>query len=151
MKTLNFKIDINAPREKVWEILWGETTYPQWTSAFSEGSRAETDWKKGSKVLFLDGSNRGMVSKIYENVPNEYMSFQHLGMYMDGVEDFESEEVKKWAPSYENYTLNDLDGKTELVIDMEMPDGQQEMIDMFTEIWPKALNNLKQIVERGSR
>jgi uncharacterized protein YndB with AHSA1/START domain len=33
-----FKITINAPRKKVWETLWGETTYPKWTAPFCEGS-----------------------------------------------------------------------------------------------------------------
>ncbi len=52
MEKKQFKIKIAAPREKVWKILWGDNTYPAWTSAFAEGSRAETDWEEGSKVLF---------------------------------------------------------------------------------------------------
>ena len=54
MKNMNFDISINAPREKVWEVLWDDASYRKWTSAFSEGSYAVTDnWKKGSKILFL--------------------------------------------------------------------------------------------------
>ena len=53
MEKKQFKIEIAAPREKVWKILWGDKTYPAWTSVFAEGSRAETDWEEGSKVLFL--------------------------------------------------------------------------------------------------
>ena len=66
MTKQEFKVSINAPREKVWEVLWNDATYPAWTSAFSEGSHAVTDWKKGSKILFLDGKGSGMVSTIAE-------------------------------------------------------------------------------------
>ena len=55
MKKLNFTTKIDAPKEKVWNTLWNDATYRAWTSAFAEGSFAETDnWKEGSKVLFLD-------------------------------------------------------------------------------------------------
>ena len=81
MERKEFTIDINAPREKVWDVLWQDDSYRKWTSVFSEGSHAETDWKKGSKVLFLDGKGSGMIAKIAENIPNEYMSIQHLGIF----------------------------------------------------------------------
>ncbi len=147
---MDFKIEINAPREKVWDVLFGEKTYPLWTVAFSEGSRVETDWQKGSKALFLDSSNRGMVSRIFENVPNEFMSIEHLGMVTaDGVEDYDSDEVKSWAGAKENYTLTDLDGKTNLHIYMEMDESEQnkQMIDMFSDMWPKALAKVKELAE----
>ena len=86
MERHQFKTTINAPREKVWRTLWNDETYRQWTSAFAKGSRVETDWKTGSKVLFLDGKNRGMVSMIAENTPNEVMSFRHLGILKNGIE-----------------------------------------------------------------
>ncbi|MDX2302103.1 MAG: SRPBCC domain-containing protein [Microscillaceae bacterium] len=142
---MNFKILIDAPREKVWNILWEDATYRQWTSAFSEGSYAVTDWKEGSKVLFLGGEDgSGMVSMIAANRLHEYMSIKHLGVVKEGVEDTESEEVKKWGGIYENYTLIDLNGKTELIIDM---DGIEEYLDFFQEAWPKALAKVKELAE----
>ncbi|RZK37216.1 MAG: SRPBCC domain-containing protein [Pedobacter sp.] len=146
---MEFNIEINASREKVWDVLFGEKTYPLWTTAFSEGSKVETDWQKGSKALFIDQSNRGMVSRIAENVPNEFMSIEHLGMYDNGVEDFESAEVKRWAGAKENYTLTDLDGKTHLNIFMEMDESEEnkQMIEMFAGMWPKALAKVKELAE----
>lgn len=146
---MDFKIEINAPREKVWDVLFGEKTYPIWTKAFSEDSRVETDWKKGSKALFTDGSGKGMVSRIADNVPNEFMSIEHLGMYDNGIEDYESEHVKMWAGAKENYTLTDSNGKTDLVIYMEMHESEENkpMIDMFADMWPKALANVKELAE----
>jgi hypothetical protein len=144
MEKQEFKIAIDAPREKVWNVLWEDATYREWTSPFSSGSHAETDWKKGSKVLFLDGRGMGMVSTIAENIPHEYMSFEHLGVVKDGVEDTESDEVKKWAGAHENYTLKNVSGKTELVVDMDIND---EYKDMFSEIFPKALQKVKELSE----
>ena len=105
MEKLHYDIAINATPEKVWKVLWTDQTYREWTSAFSEGSHAKTDWKEGSKVLFLDGTGQGMVSKIAANRPNEFMSFEHLGEIRDGNEDTTSEKVKEWAGAHENYTL----------------------------------------------
>ncbi|MEI9912589.1 MAG: hypothetical protein WDO71_24880 [Bacteroidota bacterium] len=54
MQRINFSISINAPKEKVWQVLWNDSSYRQWTSAFSEGSYVVTDnWKEGTKILFL--------------------------------------------------------------------------------------------------
>src|SRR5690606_10249882 len=113
--------------------------------AFSETSHAVTDWKQGSKVLFLDGNGQGMVSRIAELRPNEYMSFEHLGEISNGVEDTTSERVKGWAGARENYTLKKVDGKTELHVDMDIND---EFKEMFETMWPKALTNLKEISEK---
>ena len=147
MERNEYKITINAPREKVWETLWGDVTYRAWTAPFAEGSNAKTDWKKGSKVLFLDSKNEGMVSTIAENIPNEHMSIRHLGVVKNGVEDYDSEESRKWANGFENYTLQSVDGGTQLVVEMGADSIPQEYKDYFAQTWPKALNKLKELAE----
>jgi len=144
MEKLKFKTVINAAPEKIWNVLWNDDTYRKWTSAFAEGSYAQTDWKEGSKALFLDGSGRGMVSRIEKSKPYEYMSIEHLGEISDGVEDTSSERVKDWAGAHENYTLKKIDGKTELSVDMDIND---EFKEMFAKIWPVALENVKRLSE----
>ena len=145
MDKQHFSITIDATPEKIWELLWDKDTYPIWTRPFSENSTAVTDWKKGSKVLFLDGNERGMVSVVAENIPNQFMSIEHLGLYKDGVEDLESEEVKEWKGAQENYTLKPLDGQTELRIEMDINEKYKEM---FAGIWPKALQEVKKLAEK---
>jgi len=140
MKRQQFKITINAARERVWDVLLGTDTYPKWTAPFAEGSSVKTDWKKGSKTLFLDGQGSGMVSEIAENIPNEFLSIRHLGEYKDGVEDLESE----WAGYLENYTLNTVDGKTELRVDIDLNEDYKEYM---LKTWPQALDKVKEMAE----
>lgn len=150
MQKIHFSILINAPREKVWDTMLSEATYRQWTTAFNPGSYFKGSWEEGSKILFLgpnpDGIGEGgMVSRIKENRPHEFVSIEHLGMVNNGVEDTTSEEAKKWAPSYENYTFVDKDGGTEVLVDINILD---EYKTMFDEMWPKALQLLKELVEK---
>lgn len=147
MEKLNFSIVINAPKEKVWHIMLDDETYRAWTEAFASGSYYKGDWNKGSKILFLapgEKGEMGMVSRIKENRPYEYISIEHLGFVQDGKEDTSSEEVKKWAGALENYTFREKDGATELLVDM---DSNDEYKEMFQDMWPKALQKLKELAE----
>ena len=144
---MEFNINIEASKEKVWMTLWNDQTYREWTSAFAEGSQAETDWKKGSRVLFTDGKGSGMVSTIVENKPNEFMSIKHLGTIKNGVEDLDSEENKQWAGALENYTLLESGGKTVLHVELSGLDIPKEFEDYFLQTWPKALDKLKALSE----
>jgi hypothetical protein len=144
MEKQEFKILINASKEKVWNVLWSDKTYPAWTSVFCEGSKAETDWKKGSEVLFLNDKNDGMFSTIEESIPNEYMSFKHLGEVKAGVKDLNSGKGSEWLNSLENYTLKPVDGKTELLVDINKV---KEFEDYFDKTFPKALEKVKELAE----
>lgn len=149
MQKINFSIFINAPRNKVWDIMLGETSYQQWASSFNPGSFFKGSWDEGSKILFLgpdpDGSGEGgMVSRIKENKLHEFVSIEYLGLISNGIEDTTSEEAKRWAMSYENYSFMDKDGGTEVLVEMSVLD---EYKDMFEEMWPKALQALKVLVE----
>jgi hypothetical protein len=149
MEKLNFSIVINATKEKVWDTMLEDKTYREWTEAFSPGSHYVGSWNKGSKILFLgpneQGVMGGMVSRIKENRKHEHISIEHLGMVQDGKEDTTSDEVKQWAGSLENYTFKDFNGKTELLVDMDINDDYKEM---FEDMWPKALNKLKELAEK---
>lgn len=149
MQKIHKTIQIDAPREKVWEVMFDKDQYAKWTEAFHAGSRFEGDWSEGSKMLFIgpdeeSGKEMGMVSRIAENRAPEFMSIEHLGIYADGVEDTTSDEARKWSPAFENYTLNEKDGGTELVIDQDM---QDEYFDAFSQMWDGALKNIKDLIE----
>lgn len=144
MQKLHFTIELSAPKEKVWEALWEDSNYRIWSNTFCEGSYAETDnWKEGSKVLFLSPGGNGMVSEVAKNIPNELMLFKHLGEVKNGIEDTSSENVKAWAGAIENYALSEEDGKTILTVSL---DSTEEFKDYFLATWPKALDNIKELV-----
>ena len=150
MEKLRKTIFINAPRQRVWDVMLSDDTYRQWTSAFTPGSYYKGDWSQGSKILFLgpnpDGSGEGgMVSRIRENRPHEFVSVEHLGIVKDGVEDTESAEAKKWAPAYENYTFAESNGGTELTIEMDIDDKEKQN---FETMWTDALSRLKNLAEK---
>ena len=149
MQKLKFSIEINSPKEKVWNTMLEDKTYRIWTEVFSKGSHFIGDWSKGSKILFLgpneNGEMGGMVSRIKENKLYEYISIEHLGVVENGKEDTSSNAVKQWAGSLENYTFKNKDGKTELLVDMDINDEYKEM---FEGMWPKALQKLKEISEK---
>jgi hypothetical protein len=85
-----------------------------------------------------------MVSRIAKNRPYEFISIEHLGILKNGVEDTTSEAAKKWASAYENYTFKEKDGGTELLVDIN---SDEEFVGMFNDLWPKALQRLKEIAE----
>ncbi len=149
MQKIHFSIFVIAPKEKVWDTMLDDASYREWTTAFNPGSYYKGDWSQGSKILFLgpnpDGSGEGgMVSRIQENRQYEFISIEHLGIIQNGVEDTTSEEVKKWTPAFENYTFTEKDGGTEVSVDMDVAD---EYKGMFEDMWPKALQILKELVE----
>jgi hypothetical protein len=148
MSKLNFSIVIDAPISKVWDTMLEDKTYRIWTEEFASGSHYIGNWNQNSKILFLgpsnDGKLAGMVSRIKENKFHKYISIEHLGEVYDGVEDTTSDRVKVWAGALENYTFNNKDGKTELVVDLDI---NEEFVEMFEGIWPKALQKLKSLCE----
>jgi hypothetical protein len=150
MEKIKFTTTIDAPPQVVWNTMLNDATYREWTSAFSpRGSWYEGNWAQGSTIRFLgageDGKPGGMVSRVKENRPYEYVSVEHLGMIHDGQEDTTSDEVKKWAGALENYTFIDKNGRTELRVDMDVDEGHRQM---FEEMWPRALERLKTLAEQ---
>ena len=149
MHKLHFSIDINAPKEKVWDAMLGDSTYRIWTEAFSPGGYFIGSWDKGSDIKFLGPNDRGtvdgMVSRIKENRPYEFVSIEHLGVIIDGKEDTSSEATKNWKGALENYTFEENDGKTEVVVDIDVADEHKEE---FEKMWPKALERLKELAEK---
>lgn len=152
MEKLNFETEINACPEIVWDAVVNDKKYRQWTDVFSEGSFFEGGWKKGDAIRFLiineSGQREGMVSEIAESRYPEYISIRHLGYFVNDVDDTSSDSVTKWAPAFENYTLERLENnKTRFVVEA---DTEEHYVQMFMELWPKALARLKEVSENQS-
>lgn len=148
---MHFAITIDAPKQKVWDTMLQDATFREWTDPFNPDGSSwyEGDWKEGSKILFLgagkNGRVEGMVSRIKEARPHDFVSIEHLGVVQDGREDTTSEKAKQFAPAFENYTFVDKGGMTEVQVDMDIAEQHRQM---FETSWPKALQKLKQLAEK---
>lgn len=153
MEKLQFSTRINAPVQTVWSTMLDDATYREWTTEFQEGSYYEGDWNQGSEIRFLgpddNGSTGGMLATVEESRPHEFVSLRYLGQIVDGADDTTSDEARSIAGSHENYTLRQADGVTELDVEIELNAGSDdEFVQMFNDMWPKALDKLKAICER---
>lgn len=141
---IQFSEFIAAPATRVYTVMTDPDSYRQWTAVFCEGSYYEGSWDRGARIRFLSPGGEGMVAEVADNRPNAFISLRHLGTIANGVEDTTSEAVARWAPAYENYTFEAVDGGTRLVIDQDVtPDFEAYM----RETWPKALHRLKELCE----
>ena len=145
MEKIKFQIEIEASQKKVWNVLWNEATYPEWTSVFGTGGKAISNWEQGGKAVFFGADNFGMVSIIDTKIPNEFISFRYIGIIVNGVEDLSSEAAKKWFGVLENYTLNYSNHKTTLTMEMDI---LEEYKEDFLTLWPKAMEKIREIGEK---
>jgi uncharacterized protein YndB with AHSA1/START domain len=147
-KKLQFETVIDAPQEKVYNTMIAPATYNEWTREFNASSHFEGSWEKGSRILFIgeeNGKKGGMVSRIKDNIPNKFISIEHLGILDGDKEVMDGEEVRKWSGALENYTFVKAGNKTKVVVEM---DSNEEMKSYFEKTWPKALKKLKEICEK---
>lgn len=130
----------------VWDVMLSPETYQQWTETFMPGSRYEGSWDEGSDIRFLaadpeSGIEGGMYARIAENREHEFVSIAHLGeVHGDKTTPYPAD-----SPGFENYTFEDISDGTRLAIDITgLPDEYRDMMD---EMWPKALDRLKELAE----
>ncbi|WP_324325242.1 SRPBCC family protein [Flavobacterium sp.] len=148
MNKLNFSIDINAPKDKVWYALWDDENYQNWTSPFCEGTYTISDWDEGSKIYFMAPNGGGMNSRIDIKKPFDTISFKHYGEIKDFKEMPETEITKAWAGSEERYDLSEADGFTTVSVSIDIVESH---IEYFKDAFPKALQKLKEIAEAETK
>ncbi|MFY8077618.1 MAG: SRPBCC family protein [Flavobacteriales bacterium] len=151
MKKLQFTVQINAPATKVYDNMLGisnKSSYEQWTAKFNPTSTFEGSWEKGSKMLFIGtddkGKKAGMVSEIFDVIPNQFVSIRHYGLVQNNIEITTGPQVEKWANGFENYTFEEIDGATSVTVDL---DTAEEFTDYMSEAFPNALKELKEFCE----
>ncbi len=153
MEKLQFTIDIQAPAQQVYEAMLGlndKSTYEKWASVFNPTSTYEGSWNKGDKIYFIGtdekGEKSGMISQVEENNPAVFVSVRHYGFVQGDTEVTTGELVEKWAGGHENYTFIENKGSTKVTVDIDVID---EYLDFFKNIYPKALDALKNVVLNG--
>ncbi|HAO27250.1 MAG TPA: ATPase [Chryseobacterium indologenes] len=139
MEQLSYEIEINAEPEKVWSVLWGEITYRQWTTAFTEGSFYEGTLEENIIIKFLDPKQNGLYSRVEKVIPNEEIQFRHLGEIYEGIE-----VAQDWGEATESYFLEENEEGTLLKTIIQSP---AEYKDFFEEKFPKAMLLVKHLSE----
>ena len=161
MKKLQFKVSIHAPANRIYDFMLGinsKSTYEQWTSLFNPTSTYEGSWDTGNKILFVgvdeNGEKGGIVSRIAENIPNQFVSIQHYGLLKADQEITEGPDVEKWAKGFENYTFeennahsDDQSGRETTILTVDL-DTAEDFLDYMNQNYPKALEKLKEICEK---
>ena len=109
----------------------------------------KVNWNKGSKILYLRsdefGEKGGMVSEIAERILNKFISIRHYGLIKNGVKTTEAPEVEKWANGLENYTFEENNGVTLVIVNL---DTTPDFIGYMSQTYPKALEKLKENCEK---
>ena len=144
MENKTYEITINLPKQQVWDIMFGDNTYPQWIKGFSENSDMVGEWKEGTDVDFIDvdqGGTRGKIELL--NAPNE-ISIKHIAV-LDKDRNVVEDGMENWIGTVEAYLLEEIDGKTHLTINMHYHPDFEQMLD---DGWNKSLKLLKELCEK---
>ena len=147
-RTITKSIDIDAPPERVWDVLLDDATYRQWTAEFMAGSYAETDWQDGSTVRFLDPSGSGLLAHIAASRHPELVDIEYDGLVADGKDDTESDHAREYRGSRETYRLTRTPSGTHLDIAADMA---EQYYDDMVAAWDRALAKAKALAEAPRR
>ena len=147
--TINKSIQINATRDKIWQSLIEKSNFEDWCSVFYPGTTFEGDWSVGSNMRFLgpdvdSDTQSGMITRIAEHIPNEYLLGEHIGVVEAGKDRFEGEDFDRWAGGTESYRITGDSQPYTLSVEAS---STPEMAEFFEGAWDTALSRLKQIAE----
>lgn len=132
-------IEIDASKSKVWAILTDNTKVKEWANAFSEGTYIETDWQKGSQVLWKHASGDvGAKGTIITNDKDEKLQIQYY-------DDADAGTDATLGMYHEVYALTELGGKTILTINAGPL--QQMYYSGHEPLWVNAIAGIKHAAE----
>ncbi len=90
------------------------------------------------------GEKGGIVSRIAENIPHQFVSIQHYGLLKGDQEITTGPDVEKWANGLENYTFEESNGNTSVKVELDASDDFESYMN---KMYPKALEKLKEMCE----
>jgi uncharacterized protein YndB with AHSA1/START domain len=144
MKEMQFSIEINAGRERVWDTLWQDKTFREWADIIDPGTYMVGDLKEGNEVQFISANGYGVTSLVEKLTPGEFLLLRH---HADTQEEGKREREKEWTGGKESYLLSEKDGATTLTVAFDVP---PELEEYFKINYPKALKRIKILAERNN-
>jgi hypothetical protein len=145
MKAMQFRTEIHATKEKVWDTLWQDETFREWAALIDPGTYMLGDLKEGNEVQYISAENGyGVTSLVEKLTPGEFLLLRHSA---DTQDMGEREREKEWTGGAESYTLSEKDGNTTLTVAFDVP---PDLGEYFKTHYPKALERVKLLAEQTS-
>lgn len=142
MEEMQFTIEINASKEKVWDTLWQDDTFREWASIIDPETYMVGELIQGNEVQFISGSSGyGVTSLVEQVIENEFLLFRHSA---DTQDEGKQDREKEWTGGEESYALSEIDGITTLNVKFGVP---PELEDYFKINYPIALERVKLLAE----
>ena len=145
MNELQFKVEISASKERVWDTLWQDETFRQWAGIIDPGTHMVGDLKEGNEVQFISGNGYGVTSLVEKLSTCEFLLLRHSA---DTQDKGKREREKEWTGGQETYSLAENDGTTTLTATFDVPEVLE---GYFKSAYPKAFERVKVLAERMKR
>lgn len=143
MKEIQFSIEINASKNRVWKTLWEDTTFRDWANIIDEGTYMKGVMKEGNEIQYISSVNGyGVTSLIEKLKPNEFVLLRHSA---DTKESGHQKREKEWTGGKESYSLTEKNGVTTLIVNIDIPIKQEITFNIR---FPKALDRIKTLAEK---
>ncbi len=142
MKEMQFRVDIHATKERVWDTLWQHETLREWAGIIDPGTHMVGGLKEGNEVQFISGNGYGVTSLVEKLATNEFLLLRHRA---DTQGSGNQERKKEWTGGKESYRLAEKDGSTTLTVTFDVPENMEEY---FKVNYPEALERVKVLAER---
>lgn len=142
MKEMCFTIKINAPKEKVWQVLWEGKTLRNWAGLVDPGTYMTGQLVEGSTVQFNSAEGYGVTSLVAKVIPDEFVLFKHRA---DTQDDGENGRDDQWSGGQESYRLTEDERATTLEMKFDVPPELEQIMSIS---YPKALERVKELSEK---
>ncbi|MGX5852203.1 SRPBCC family protein [Dyadobacter jiangsuensis] len=146
-KLVQKSISINASAERIWRVITEAQYNVVWLAALGRRKIAQTDWQKGSKAVFVDDDQTGLITRIRVARPFEKIRMQNVGMITNGVEDCESDEAVESREFFEQYLFTTDHDSVRMHVEVTVED---DFYNEVSDCWAKALEIIKELAESQS-
>jgi uncharacterized protein YndB with AHSA1/START domain len=136
MKEMQFLVEINTTKERVWDTLWQDETFRQWAGIIDPGTHMVGELKEGNEVQYISGNGFGVTSLVEKLIEGEFLLLRHNADTQGSG--------KQWTGGQESYRLAEKDGTTTLTAVFDVP---PELEEYFRVNYPKALERVKVLAE----
>lgn len=142
---MRHSIEINASKEKVWEVLWSDRTFRDWASIIDEGTYREGALQEGHEIHFISSvSGYGVASKVEDFILYKKVSLRQIADVKIDKDGVIEKRDQQWTGGIESYELEESNGKVTLSVTQDVP---QELVEYFETKLPQALERVKVLAE----